>query len=172
MLQLFQGCLLRQGARRWNAGYHPDLAIMLGWTTTPLTGNDQQSQLPSVTHLAVDEKSDLVFIGTNHGAIVVDCIQKACVLRLTTSELFACIDPSTLKTVLKKAHKEQKVTIAANDQDKNSEDENEINLPTVPISKQVFFYFSSSSSYQYQNFQIPFLKKFGGHHLHAIKFLL
>lgn len=29
-LKIFQGCLLRQGPRRWNAGFQPDLAVVLG----------------------------------------------------------------------------------------------------------------------------------------------
>ncbi|XP_053396743.1 syntaxin-binding protein 5-like isoform X2 [Mercenaria mercenaria] len=76
---------VRSGARKWVAGYQPDIVCLLTWMDSEHPGN--------ITSISINSSYGLLAFGNESGLAIVDIIQKTCLLNLGTPDLYGSMDP-------------------------------------------------------------------------------
>ncbi|KAL4233705.1 Syntaxin-binding protein 5 [Mactra antiquata] len=76
---------VRSGARKYAAGYQPDLMCLLTWLDSEHPGN--------ITSICVNSSYGLLAFGNESGLAIVDIIQKSVLLNLGTPDLYGSMDP-------------------------------------------------------------------------------
>ncbi|XP_060577978.1 syntaxin-binding protein 5-like isoform X2 [Ruditapes philippinarum] len=76
---------VRSGARKWGAGYQPDIVCLLTWMDSEHPGN--------ITSISINSSYGLLAFGNESGLAIVDIIQKTCLLNLGTPDLYGSMDP-------------------------------------------------------------------------------
>lgn len=76
---------VRPGARKWTAGYQPDLVCILCYVDGEPPGN--------ITVMSFNSSYGLLAFGNESGLAIVDFVQKTCLLNLGTPDLYGSMDP-------------------------------------------------------------------------------
>ncbi|XP_076466115.1 syntaxin-binding protein 5-like [Babylonia areolata] len=76
---------VRPGARKWAAGYQPDLVCILCYVEGEPPGN--------ITVMSLNSSYGLLAFGNESGLAIVDFVQKTCLLNLGTPDLYGSMDP-------------------------------------------------------------------------------
>ncbi|XP_071956580.1 syntaxin-binding protein 5-like isoform X5 [Antedon mediterranea] len=76
---------VKSGLQKYTMGYQPDLCCQLLWT--------EGEPPPLVTCLQINSFYGLIAFGTVNGLVIVDYIQKTCLLHMGTPNLYGSADP-------------------------------------------------------------------------------
>ncbi|XP_074645038.1 syntaxin-binding protein 5-like [Tubulanus polymorphus] len=108
---------VKQGPRKWSAGYQPDVVCLLTYVDGEPPSN--------ITSVSLNSIYGLLAFGNESGLAIVDLIQKTCLLNMGTPDLYGSMDPYP------RAPRSPKMKKSQLQQDQNQSSTEEAKSPTT-----------------------------------------